>query len=71
MKKNNPPRSNKEVEAGNDEQTDPGFPGFPGSPHHAPRQEDVSAGSASAFDATEQLRDDEDNDDPASERRDK
>jgi hypothetical protein len=68
MKKNKPSRSKKKVEAGNDEQAGPGFPG---SPHHAPRQEDVSAGSASAFDATEQLRDDEDNDDPEGERRDK
>lgn len=52
-----PIRKKKEVQQSNDEHIDQDYPGFP---HHPSKEKTIHNGSAGAFDATEQTRDDED-----------
>ncbi len=46
----------EEVRQSNDEHIDQDYPGFP---HHPAKEKTIHNGSAGAFDATENLRDDE------------
>ncbi|HTI08679.1 MAG TPA: hypothetical protein VL832_08985 [Puia sp.] len=54
-----PIKKKEDVQRSNDEHIDQDFPGFP---HHPSKENTISNGSARAFEATENTRDDEDSD---------
>jgi len=56
-KPNSPIGGGEAVQLSNDKHIDQDFPGFP---HHPSREDEIHNGSAGAFDATEAVRDDED-----------
>ena len=58
-KAHQPIQKKEDVQTSNDEHIDQDFPGFP---HHPSKETTISNGSARAFEATENTREDQDSD---------
>ena len=61
-KPTNPIKKGEEVQQSNDEHIDQDFPGYPHHPSHPHHGPTIHNGSAGAFDSTEDMHEDDDDD---------